>query len=63
MKRLSNILFTNLSKQQLKAITTIVDETIAPVIILQEPEKVFSAADLWSVHRQRRSFSKRRFIG
>ena len=63
MKRLSNILFTNLSKQQLKAITTIVDETIAPVIIFQEPEKVFTPADLWSVHSQRRTFVKRRFIG
>lgn len=62
MKRLSNILFANLSNEELKAITTIVDETIAPVIILPEPAKSFSTTDLWSVHRQRRSFSRRRFI-
>jgi hypothetical protein len=51
-------LFTAISKNETKELTTIVKETLAFGVVNQE--KHFTAADLWNIQRQKRSVSKRR---
>jgi len=59
MRRLSSLLFTKLSKEELSNITNIVDETVA--VGHKPASKIFSAADMWNIQRQKRTFVQRRF--
>jgi len=59
MKRQSNSLFTPLGKEELNALTTTVNEVVA-FDFKNAGNKIFSAADLWNIQRQRRSFVQRR---
>lgn len=58
MKQQSNALFTQLNKQEVANLTTVVKETLA--IGIAATHKTFSAVDLWNIHRQRRSLVGRR---
>ena len=60
MKKQSNTLFTGISKEQVENLTTIVKETIV-VGYNQAQTKLFTAADLWNIQRQKKGFSQRRF--
>jgi hypothetical protein len=51
-------LFTSMSKNETKELTTIVKETLAFGVVNQE--KHFTAADLWNIQRQKRSVGHRR---
>jgi hypothetical protein len=59
MRRQSVSLFTTLSKEELEAIINTVNETLATGQPSMK-EKKFSAADLWNIQRQKRSFVQRR---
>lgn len=61
MKRQSNLFFGQIDKEEILKLTNIVRETIA-VPEKQIDEKIFSAADLWNIQRQKRNFSQRRFL-
>ena len=54
MKRQSTTLFINLSENDVKNLTTVVAETLA-TNLLQEKQKVFSAAELWNIQRQKKA--------
>jgi hypothetical protein len=60
MRRQSVSLFTTLTKEELEAIINTVSETIAVRQTITK-EKKFSAADLWNIQRQKRTFLQRRF--
>lgn len=51
-------LFTAMSKNETKELTTIVKETLAFGVV--NNEKHFTAADLWNIQRQKRSLGLRR---
>lgn len=51
-------LFTAMSKNETKELTTIVKETLAFGVV--NHEKHFTAADLWNIQRQKRSLGQRR---
>ncbi len=57
MNTKNNQLFTSLSKEETKSLTTVVNETIALDAMINEP---FTAADLWNIQRSRRSTLQRR---
>lgn len=61
MKRQSNLFFGQIDKEEILKLTNIVRETIA-VPEKQIDEKIFSAADLWNIQRQKRNFLQRRFL-
>jgi hypothetical protein len=58
MKQTTTSLFTNLNKQQLENLTTVVTETLA--IGMVDKGRRFSTADLWHIQRQRRGIPARR---
>ena len=60
MKKQSTSLFTQMSIAQLENLTTVVKETLA-VGFNQPKSKIFTAADLWSIQRQGKSRTQRRF--
>ena len=60
MRHQSSTLFTTLTKEELENIISIVSETMA-VGQTTTKEKKFSAADLWNIQRQKRTFVQRRF--
>ena len=60
MKKQSNTLFIEISKEQVENLTTIVKETIVAGYN-QVQTKLFTAADLWNIQRQKKGFSQRRF--
>jgi hypothetical protein len=60
MKKQSNILFNGISKEQVENLTTIVKETIVAGYT-QAQTKLFTAADLWNIQRQKKGFGQRRF--
>ncbi len=62
MKKQSTTLFAQLGEQAVTNLTTIVDETLAFGLATAAPKKVFTAAELWNIQRQRRSFVQRRSI-
>jgi len=55
----STKLLATLSNTELKNLTTTVSETLATTNNCNK--KSFTALDLWSIQKQRRSFSVRRF--
>lgn len=57
MNTQSTTLFTQLSKEHLQDLTTEVKETLATVTT---HVKTFSAADMWNIQRQRKSFLRTR---
>ena len=62
MKKQTTILFSQLGEVQVRTLTTIVRETLALDYQPEQPKKNFTAAELWRIQNQRRSFSQRRFI-
>jgi len=59
MKRSTTSLFTQLSKEELNNLTSTTTEVIA-FDCKNSNSKIFSAADLWNIQRQRRNFVQRR---
>ncbi len=57
MNTKNNQLFTSLSKEETKSLTTVVNETIAFDALVNKP---FTAAELWNIQRSRRSSLQRR---
>lgn len=57
MNTQNNNLFTSISKEETKNLTSVVNETIA---FGHNQEKAFRAVDLWNIQRQRRSSLQRR---
>lgn len=60
MKKQSTNLFAAIAKSTLAGLTNEVKETLAEGFS-QQPKKVFTAADLWNIQRQRKSMLQRRF--
>ncbi|MBS1732826.1 MAG: hypothetical protein JST02_05975 [Bacteroidetes bacterium] len=60
MKMQSNTLLKKISSLELTGLTSQVKETIATEFY-KTSEKVFSAAELWNIQRQRKNFNRRRF--
>ena len=60
MKKQLTTLFTGLSAEQVNSLTTVVAETLATGLEAPKP-KIFTAADLWNIQRQKRAFISRRF--
>ena len=58
MKKQSNNLFTQISKEEVENLTQLVKETLAPGLAGQS--RSFTSLDLWNIHRQRRTLSGRR---
>ena len=59
MKKQTTILFAQLGQVHVRTLTTIVKETLA--LDYKPAGKVFTAADLWSIQRQKKAVSQRRF--
>ncbi len=62
MKKQSTTLFARLGENAVSNLTTIVKETLAVDFNMPAPKKVFSAADLWNIQRQKKALVQRRFI-
>ncbi|MFN8247954.1 MAG: hypothetical protein U0T68_03275 [Ferruginibacter sp.] len=60
MKMQSNTLLKKISSLELTVLTSQVKETITTEFY-KTSEKVFSAAELWNIQRQRKNFTRRRF--
>ncbi|CAN5822979.1 hypothetical protein BH11BAC3_BH11BAC3_03880 [soil metagenome] len=60
MKKQSTTLFTQISKEVVNNLTTIVSESLVKNY-LPERSKVFSSADLWNIQRQKRALVQRRY--
>ena len=58
MKKPSTTLFSDINKEQLANLTTVVKETISMGI--QTARRNFSAAELWDIQRRKRVFPTRR---
>ncbi|MDO9374203.1 MAG: hypothetical protein V4725_00510 [Bacteroidota bacterium] len=58
MKKQSNTLFSDINKEQLANLTTVVKETIN--LGIQSARRNFSAAELWDIQRRKRTFTTRR---
>lgn len=61
MNKLTSNFFTHLNSEQLKNLTTLVSETIA-IDATACIRKTFTNADLWKIHRAKKSVRNRRFI-
>ena len=61
MKTIATTLMKKLSPEQLAKLTSETKETIALGIAL-ENQPVFTAANLWNIHRHARGFTGRRFL-
>ena len=62
MKRTTNSLLNQLSNTEMESLTNVVRETIATGSTQSKPNRSFTTADLWSIQRQARSRTTRRFI-
>ena len=60
MKKQSTTLFAQLGESAMKALTSIVDEKLAFDVKPAQP-KIFTAAELWNIQRQKKAVSRRRF--
>ncbi|MEO6722232.1 MAG: hypothetical protein ABIN67_17830 [Ferruginibacter sp.] len=60
MKKQTTILFAQLGQVHVQTLTTIVKETLA-LDYRPAQSKVFTAAELWSIQRQKKASSQRRF--
>ena len=61
MNKLTSNFITQLNSEQLKNLTTVVSETIA-VDSTASIRKTFTNADLWKIHRAKKSVRNWRFI-
>lgn len=61
MKLLSPLFLKEVSKTEINRLTKETKETL-DIILENDKKKKFTGADLWNIHRQRRSFSTRRYI-
>lgn len=61
MKKHSNTLFLQFSREVLTNLTMEVKETLVPGFDLPQ-QKTFTAADLWSIQRRGKNMVQRRFI-
>ncbi len=59
MKTQSTTLLSTLTKSEIKSLTTQVQETLA---LNTHVAKTFTAVDLWSIQKQRKSFLTRRQV-
>lgn len=59
MRHQHNTLFVQLSKEAFEQLTVTVNEVIA-MDFKNSQQKIFSAADLWNIQRQKRNFTQRR---
>lgn len=53
---------SNLSKSDLADLTFEVKETLAFEMPQAQAHKSFTSANLWNIHRKRKSFAQRRFL-
>lgn len=60
MKLQSNNLLENLTRTELKILTTEVKETVC-AHFKNERKKIFSAAQLWDIQRRRKNLSSQKF--
>ncbi|HEU5365681.1 MAG TPA: hypothetical protein VFU62_09120 [Hanamia sp.] len=60
MKLQSNKLLENLTRTELKNLTTEVKETVF-VNFKKERKRIFSAAQLWDIQRRRKNISSQKF--
>lgn len=60
MKKSSVSIFSQISAAHLESLTNVVEETIAAGLN-KSKDKVFTAAELWSIQRQSRKFIQRRY--
>ena len=61
MKKQFNTLFSSLSASERANLTMQIEETLAGNFTPPR-QKTFTAAELWSIQRQRKSMMQRRFI-
>jgi len=59
MKMQSNNFLEKLVKEEITVLTTQVKETLA-IEFKKAGDRIFSAAELWNIQRQRRAFTQRR---
>jgi hypothetical protein len=62
MKRTSNSLFNELSNSEMETLTREVKETVFTGYNQNNSNRPFTPADLWSIQRQVRTRTTRRFI-
>ena len=60
MKKQSSTQFSQLNREDLSSLTVIVKETLATDTSMKM-RKTFSAADLWNIQSQKKTFTQRRF--
>lgn len=60
MKLQSNNLLENLTKGEIKILTTEVKETVANEF-KKEKKRIFSAAEFWDIQRRKRNLYSKRF--
>lgn len=61
MKKSIEGILSLLSKKEISMLTTVVEETIA-IEAIKKQEKVFTAADLWSIHKGIKNRSIRKYF-
>jgi len=61
MKLQSNHLLENITTSELKDLTQVVKETVA-LEFKKEKRRIFSAAQLWDIHKRKRTFSAKRIL-
>jgi hypothetical protein len=59
MKKQSNNFLTQLAAEQIESLTTVVNETLAREFKLPAA-KIFTAADLWNIQKQKKATGIRR---
>lgn len=59
MKTQLNNLFESISETQTETVTGIVSENVEGAA---HPEKAFTAADLWNIQRQKKTYVRRSFL-
>lgn len=61
MKLQSNHLLENLTGSEIKGLSLIVAETVAREF-KKEKKRIFIAAQLWDIHKRKRTFSAKRIL-
>ena len=61
MKKQSTTLLAQLDRAAVTSLTSIVNETLAMDLQVAAPKKVFTAAELWNIQRQKKSMVQRRY--
>ncbi len=61
MKKQSNTFLTQLGTEQITSLTAMVNETLASEYKVAAT-KIFTAADLWNIQKQKKAFATRRYM-